>query len=232
MLKVELHSHTDIDPCDAIPYSTHTLIDDAARLGYHALAVTPHDKYFDPADDADYARARGITLIAGIERTVAGKHVLLLNFPAACAEVQTFDDVAALKAAYPNGLVIAPHAFYPNPSALRRTLLKKHAALFDAVEINALYTRAIDFNARAVRWAREHNLPLVGNSDLHTLDHLGRTYTLVDAEPDADAICAAIRNGRVEVRTAPVSHVHAGWTFARMLLAGGLGIVRRLLSRT
>ena len=228
MLKVELHCHTDIDPTDAIPYSTRTLIDHAARLGYHALAVTPHDQYFDPSADADYARARGVTLIAGIERTVQRKHVLLLNFPAACAHVRTFEDLAALKAAHPRGLVVAPHAFFPNPSALRRTLMDKHAALFDAIEINALYTRAINFNARAVRWARGRGKPLVGSSDLHSLDHLGRTYTLVDSQPDADAICEAIRQGRVEVRTTAVSHVHAGWTYARMLIAGGLGIVRRL----
>ena len=228
MLKVELHCHTDIDPSDAIPYSTRALIDHAAQLGYHAIAVTPHDKYFDPAGDADYARTRGITLISGIERTVQGKHVLLLNFPATCAEGQTFEDVAALKAAHPRGLVVAPHAFFPNPSALRRTLMDRHAALFDAVEINALYTRAVDFNARAIRWARARGKPLVGSSDLHSLDHLGRTYTLVDAAADADAICDAIRQGRVEVRTTAVSHVHAGWTYARMLLAGARGIVRRL----
>ena len=231
MLKVELHCHSDIDPSDIIPYSTRGLIDHAARLGFHALAITPHDKHFDPTADAEYARNMGITLIAGIERTVHGKHVLLLNFPAACAQVQTFDDIAALKAAHPKGLVVAPHAFFPNPSALRGKRMDKHAALFDAVEINALYTRVIDFNARAVRWAKEHGVPLVGNSDLHTLDHLGRTYSLVDAEPYADAICEAIRRGRVEVRTTPVSHLQATWTFGRMLVSGGLGILRRVCGR-
>jgi predicted metal-dependent phosphoesterase TrpH len=231
VLKVELHCHTEIDPSDAIPYSTRAFIDHAAQLGYHALAVTPHDLYFDPSADADYARDRGITLIAGIERTVHRKHVLLLNFPRACAAVRTFDDIIALKAAYPRGLVVAPHAFFPNPSALRRTLMNKHAAIFDAVEINALYTRAIDFNAAAVRWARERGLPLVGSSDLHSLDHLGRTYTLVDAEPHADAICDAIRHGRVEVRTAPLSNVYAAWTFGRMLITGARGLVRRLTRR-
>ena len=141
MLKVELHSHTDIDPLDHIPYSTRALIDHAARLKFDAIAVTPHDKYFDPSADAAYARARGITLIAGIERTIQGKHVLLLNFPNVCARVETFSDIAALKAAHPRGLVVAPHAFFPNPSALGRTLMDQHAALFDAVEVNALYTR-------------------------------------------------------------------------------------------
>ena len=228
MLKVELHCHTDSDPSDLIPYSTPRLIDHAARLGFQAIAVTPHDDYFDPSIYADYARARGIILIAGIERTVQRRHVLLLNFPTACAQVRSFTDIAALKTAHPRGLVVAPHAFFPNPSALRRRLMDQHAALFDAVEINAMYTRILDFNPPAVQWARQHRLPLVGNSDLHTLAHLGRTYSLVDAKPDADAICEAIREGRVEVRTKPVSHLHAGWTFGQMLVFGGLGRLRRL----
>ena len=47
-----------------------------------------------------------------------GRHILLVNFPAASAEVGCFEDVAALKAAHPQGLVVVPHAFYPTPSAL------------------------------------------------------------------------------------------------------------------
>ena len=48
MLKVELHAHTDQDPVDRIPHSTEQLIERAAALGYGALAVTLHDRYFDP----------------------------------------------------------------------------------------------------------------------------------------------------------------------------------------
>ena len=54
-------------------------------------------------------------------------------------------------------------------------------------------------------WARAHALPLVGNTDLHLLEQMGTTYSLVDAEPTPDAICAAIRAGRVEVRRSPLT---------------------------
>ena len=229
MLKVELHCHTDVDPSDRIVYSTRALLDRAADLGFGALAVTPHDAYFDPSGDATYARHRGVTLIAGIERTVHGKHVLLLNFPRECERVTTFTDIARLKVAHPRGLVVAPHAFYPNPSALRLTLMDRHAEVFDAVEVNALYTRLVDFNASAIAWARARGKPLVGSSDLHVLDRLGTTYSVVHAEPTADAICDAIRLGNVEVHTRPVSHRDAAWTFARMVMGGALGRVRRVV---
>jgi predicted metal-dependent phosphoesterase TrpH len=226
---VELHAHTDRDPLDNLRHSTRDLIDRAASLGYDALAITLHNRYFDPADDAAYARERGVVLIRGIERSIHHRHVLLINFPPSCADVRTFDDIAALKARSPGGLVIAPHPFYPIASALRGHL-DAHGAIVDAVEVNSMYTPLVNFNRRAIRWARERDKPLVGSTDLHLLEQMGTTYTLVDAEPDADAICGAIRAGRVEVRTAPLSTVRAGWIFARMLtagIAGRLGVVVR-----
>ena len=60
--------------------------------------------------------------------------------------------------------------------------------MFDSLEVNGLNTRNEDYNHGAIEWERRRDKPLVGNSDLHSLDHLGRTYTLVDAAPDPDAI--------------------------------------------
>lgn len=222
MLKVELHAHTNLDPLDRVSHSSRDLIDRAATLGYHALAITLHNRYFDPAIDAGYARERGVVLLPGIERSVHGKHVLLLNFPAACADVRTFDDIGALKRAFPNGLVVAPHPFYPIAHALYRRL-ERHQELFDAIEVNSIYTRLVNYNRRAIAWARANGKPLVGNTDLHLLEQLGTTYTLVDAVADPDAICDAIRRGRTDVRTEPLPTPRAVWIFSRMLAAGVAG---------
>jgi hypothetical protein len=51
--------------------------------------------------------------------------------------------------------------------------------------------------------------PVVGNGDVHRLEQLGTTYSLVDAEPNADAICAAIAAGRVQVVARPLSTLTA-----------------------
>ena len=225
MLKLELHAHTDADPLDAIPHSTRQLIDRAAALGYGGLAITLHNRYFDPAEDGEYARDRGVVLIPGIERSIDHRHVLLLNFPPACAEVRTFAEIAALKSRS-NGLVVAPHPFYPIHSALGPRL-DRHLDVFDAVEVNSMYTRFVNYNERAIRWARVNRKPLVGNTDLHLLEQLGTTFTLVEAQPDADAICDAIRRGRAEIRTEPLSTLRAGWIFSRMLALGLVGRLRR-----
>jgi predicted metal-dependent phosphoesterase TrpH len=217
VLKADLHIHTAEDPKDAIPYDAFELVDRAAVLGYGAVAITLHDRQLAVDDVADYGRRRGVVVIAGIERTIARKHVLLLNFPPTAEDVDSFDDLRRLKTAS-SGLVIAPHPFYPMPSCLRGEL-DRHADLFDAVEINAFYIRSCDFNHRAAEWASKHGKPLVGNGDVHRLWQLGTTYSLIDAAPDADAICEAIRAGRVDVRTTPISVVQAAALFASLTAA-------------
>jgi predicted metal-dependent phosphoesterase TrpH len=221
MIRVELHAHTSDDPADRIPHSTRELIDRAAALGYGALAITLHDRQLDAAPHADYARERGITLIPGVERTFGRVHVLLLNYPPEAASLRGFEDVAALRGRH-RGLVVAPHPCYPIRSAMGIARLDAHRDLVDAVEWNAMYTRGLNFNARAARWARENGKPIVGNSDIHRLEQMGPTASLVDVEPgaDADAICEAIRAGRVTLQTSPLSWPHAVSLFARMTANG------------
>lgn len=221
MIKTELHAHTDGDLADRIAHSAEALIDRASALGYGALAITLHDRWTDPAPFRDYAAERGVVMLSGIERSIERKHVLVINGPQDAARLTTFADLRAYRAANPSSLVVAPHAFYPIPSALG-AILDRHPDLFDALEVNAMRVTGIDFNRRARAWAAAHGKPLVGNSDLHILAQLGTTYSLVDAlAPTPDAICDAIKQGRVEVISTPLNWFRAGWLFTRMVLNGG-----------
>ncbi len=111
---------------------------------------------------------------------------------------------------------MAPHPFFPTGSCLG-ALLERHAELFDAVEWNAMFTRAINFNARAARWASANGKPMVGNGDVHRLWQLGTSYSRVDAAPDPTAICEAVRAGRVEVAAVPLSTAMAALTMADLV---------------
>jgi predicted metal-dependent phosphoesterase TrpH len=216
MLKIELHAHTADDPVDRIPHTTIELIDRTAALGYDALAITLHEQQLDVRRFESYAADRGIVLIPGVERTIEGRHVLLLNFTRATERVRTFADLARLKARE-HGLVVAPHPFFPTAVCLGRDL-ERHADLFDAIERNAMFVRGVDFNARAERWAARHGKPIVGNCDVHRLAQLGTTYSLVDAPPHVDAICEAIRAGSVRVEGRPLSWMAAARVVVPMML--------------
>src|SRR5579864_1839575 len=118
MLKVDFHTHTADDPVDRIRHTVPDLIDRAAALGYGALAITLHDRQLDVRPFAPYAADRGIVLLAGIERTIAGRHVLLINYRRGAPDVRTFADLARLRKNEP-GIVVAPHPFFPVGSCLR-----------------------------------------------------------------------------------------------------------------
>ena len=216
-LKVELHTHTADDPSDRIPHTTEELIDRAASLGYQALAITLHDKQLDVDNVSGHASRRNIVLIPGIERTIAGSHVLLLNFSPRAESIDTFEQLVALKREE-RGLVIAPHPFFPLGKCVGR-VLDAFPDVFDAVEVNAMYANGFNFNKRAIRWAQRHAKPLVGNCDVHRLAQLGSTYSLVDADPNPDSICEAIRAGHVTVCTQPLA-----WPKAISLFADVIGL--------
>jgi predicted metal-dependent phosphoesterase TrpH len=216
MLKVELHAHSADDPIDRVPHSSRELIDRAAALGFGALAITLHDRQLELGDLASYAAQRGVILIRGVERTIEGKHVLLLNFSGATRHTCTFQDLAQLREREPAGLVVAPHPFFPMPNSLG-PLLDTYADLFDAVEWHGMFTRIVNFNPRAREWASRHGKPLVGNGDVHRLHQLGACYSLVEAEPHPDALCEAIRQGRVQIVAKPVSLARAAGTMVDLL---------------
>ena len=89
----------------------------------------------------------------------------------------------------------------------------------------------LDFNRRAVTWARTNGKPTVGNTDLHLLEQMGTTYSMVDATPEPAAICQAIRAGRVTVTTTPLSEFRAASIFSRMLWGGARGRLRSARAR-
>jgi predicted metal-dependent phosphoesterase TrpH len=240
MIRAELHAHTADDPDDRVPFTAQDLIVRAGALGYGAIAITLHDAVCEPAPLSAFARQHGVRLLPGVERTIERAHVLLINFPSAAAmAVNRLEDIAALKAAHPHGLVVAPHPCYPIGSALGRRRLDAHAPLWDAIEVNALHVRGVDWNRAAIAWATAHGRPLVGNGDVHRLVQLGLTWSEVDVDlpagmsdtEAANAICEAIRAGRVRVVGAPLSPWKAAWIFAQMEFGGLRSRLRRLARR-
>ena len=238
-LKVDLHIHTKEDKEDRISYSAYQLIDEAALRDFDALAITNHDTLTYSHELKSYAAARGIVLIPGVEATIRGKHILLVNMPFKNGSYNSFEDVFRQKAA--NNLVIAPHPYFPGPDSLDGQL-EAAPHLFDAVEYCHLRTDRIDFNRQAVRFAEKYGLPVVGNSDAHVLDQFGLAYSLVEAEKTPDAIIEAIKAGQVKPVSQSLSLALAirifvrvavtknfTWTRPIELTCTGVAVIKHLL---
>ena len=80
-LKVDFHLHTADDPLDRVGHTARELILKAEDEGFDVISVTNHDRLTFSPDLFDFARERGLLLIPGIEMTIEGRHVLVLNPP-------------------------------------------------------------------------------------------------------------------------------------------------------
>jgi predicted metal-dependent phosphoesterase TrpH len=217
-IKFDFHMHTLDDPVDHHVYHTvFELLDKAASLRYDALAVTLHTRQFASSEAERYARDRGILLIPGIEQDIEGCHVLLINFPKEASEgIRTFEDLRRVKAESARSgaresLIIAPHPFFPGGVALKDKFWA-HKDVFDAVEVSGFFHKYWNPNRKAEAAAASLGLPLVGNSDTHTLRQFGTTWSEAESEKDTASLLRAIKAGKVEVK-------------GRALAAGELGVI-------
>ncbi|MDB5105835.1 MAG: hypothetical protein JWP91_3524 [Fibrobacteres bacterium] len=217
-VKFDFHMHTLDDPFDHHVYHTvFELLDKATVLHYDALAITLHTRQFHSRDAEKYAEDRGIILIPGVEQDIEESHVLLINFPKEASEgIRSFADLARVKAELarsgaPESLVIAPHPFFPSGVALKEKFWE-HKELFDAIEVSGFYHRRWDPNQRAREAAEKLGLPLVGNSDTHTLEQFGKTWSEVESDKDPVSILRAIKAGKAVVK-------------GRSLAVGEMGVI-------
>ena len=220
-LKADLHLHTKEDPEDIVKYSARELIDQGYQKGFEVLAITNHNQITYDNHLAEYAREREILLIPGAEATIDKKHVLLLNMDYSLRRIKTFDDLKLLKDGA--GLIIAPHPFFPNFTSLN-SKLKEHLDIFDAIEYSHCYLEKINFNKKAEDVAKEFSLPLIGTSDAHLPWQIGTTYSLIEAEKDLESVITAIKEGKVEIVTEPLSLPKACsivWILLSHMMRGG-----------
>jgi hypothetical protein len=205
-LKADLHIHTSEDPVDCVGYTARALISRAADDGFDVISITNHRQITFNQDLFSYAMEMGILLISGVEMTIHGRHVLVLNPPSyrMCSD---FFSLSKLRR--PETLIIAPHPYFPGITSLNGYLLK-HRNLFDALEYCHFYSSMINFNQRAVKVSQSFGLPLVGTSDAHFFSQLGVTYSLIYAEKNLEAVFAAIRQNKIRIISRPLKHLEMG----------------------
>lgn len=218
-LKANLHFHSSEDPLDIIPYDLFEGIDKASSLGFDILASTPHEGHIVLPEHIEYATAKNILLLPGIEANIyedgskRRSHVVILNCDKSVEQIKTFADLEKYKADHPEIFIIAPHPFFYGSFSLHRRL-EKYIDLFDAVEFSWFYTKWFDWNKRGEAIALKYNKPYVATSDTHFFDFMDDHFVTIDAsEKTPAAIFSAIRAGAFENTTSPSSLFDIFFTF-------------------
>jgi predicted metal-dependent phosphoesterase TrpH len=208
MLKADFHMHCLEDPRDYLSHTSYDLIDHAAKHGYQVLSITLHGKRFCPPELVEYAADKGILLIPGIEAYVDKVEVLLLGVSDEDLQgLRTMQHLAALREKKGDDLlVIAPHPFYSLPQCAG-PWLEKVPDNFDAIEFCRFYTQYWDRNRIAKKVAEKIGKPMIACSDTHRLDWMHDHYCLLDAEQTKESVFAAIRAGKIQNVSAPLTYL-------------------------
>lgn len=171
-----------------------------AKLDLDVIAITDHERI----DAALVARAiaadRGLRfeVVVGEEITTLGGHLLGLWLEAPVKPLRSLrSTIAAIHDQ--GGLAIPAHPLVPYPLCaqgfvLRRLLADEPRFRPDAIEAFNPTTLGRPWHGRVVRFAEEHGLARVGNSDAHSLDAIGSGHTTFPGRT-ADELRAAILAG-------------------------------------
>jgi predicted metal-dependent phosphoesterase TrpH len=194
-VKADLHVHTIYSHDSLITLKD--LFFYAKKRGLTAVAITDHDTV---EGTLKIAKETDLLIIPGIEVSSRNGHIVGLNLQEPVKKGLSADETVD-KIHEAGGLAVACHPF-----ALFKGSLGKHAnAKFDAIEtINA---SAFPFGRcvrKATQIAERFRLPCVAGTDAHYGPAIGYAYTLIDAEPQAEAIAKAIAKGLCQPFGKPV----------------------------
>jgi predicted metal-dependent phosphoesterase TrpH len=186
-VKADLHIHTTYSIDSVI--SKKELVFYAKKSGLNAVAVTDHNRI---EGALKMVQQTDFLIIPGIEVSSMHGHIIGLNvktlIPRGLSVDETVDQIHEA-----GGIAIACHPF----ALLKGSIGKYVSGNFDAVEtINASafpFKRATN---QANCLAKRLKLPKVGGTDAHYGPVIGQAYTLLDSEPNVEAIIKAIKNGK------------------------------------
>ena len=163
------------------------------------IAITDHDEIEGALQARNYALtfADAPLVIVGEEVSSREGHVLGLFLTQRIPPGMTAaESVAAIHAQ--GGVAIAAHPFWrterPGVGKVHGVGWGAAKIPFDAIEVENATPGLYLYNQMAHRMQEELDLPMVGNSDAHILDAVGRAYTRYPGQGEA-ALRAAIKAG-------------------------------------
>jgi len=186
-MRADLHIHS-VYSGDA-NQTPEEVLERAEQLGLGAIAITDHNSLEGSIEALTIAS--DMIILPAMEISSKGGHILAYNL---VSEVErdlsvqnTISRIHEL-----GGIAVAPHP-YRLWSGLGKKRIRESA--FDGIEIkNGRST--VGANRRAQQLARSLDLPATGGSDAHTLEDVGKAYTLFpdDCSNKEDMVKAILEN--------------------------------------
>ncbi len=200
--RADLHIHTVASDgvADVVAILDHV----AARGELDVIAITDHERIDAALAGRAIARDRGLAVevVVGEEVTTLGGHLLALFIERRIRPYRSLGrTIADVHEA--GGLAIPAHPLVPYPLCAQGFVLRRllddpdEAVRPDALETFNPTALGRPWHDRVVRFADDHGLAHIGNSDAHALPAIGQGWTTFPGRT-ADDLRAAIGAGATE----------------------------------
>ena len=200
--RADLHIHTVASDglADVVSIVEHV----AARGGLDVIAITDHERVDAALAGRSIAQDRGlpVDVIVGEEVTTLGGHLLALFIERRIRPYRTLGRTIA-EVHDAGGIAIPAHPLVPYPLCAQGWVLRgllddpDKAVRPDALETFNPTALGRPWHDRVVRFADDHGLARIGNSDAHALDAVGSGWTTFPGRTAAD-LRAAIEAGQTD----------------------------------
>lgn len=202
-MKLDLHTHTRCSKDSLMRYDR--IIRAVQRAGLDGIAVTDHNELRGALELASIAP---FPVIPAEEiKTSQGEIIgLFLHewIPPGLAPLETVDRIHEQ-----GGVAYVPHPFDEvRGSRIRREALEEVTPHIDVLEVFNARNAIPSYNARALEYARRHNLLAGAGSDAHTYAEYGRAYVDIPPFNGPQEFLESMRQGHWRGRlSSPLVHV-------------------------
>lgn len=202
-MKIDLHTHTRCSKDSLMQYDR--IITAVQRAGLDGIAVTDHNELHGALELASIAPF--LVIPAEEIKTSQGEVIGLFldeRIPPGLAPLETVERIHEQ-----GGIAYVPHPFDEvRGSRIRREALEEITPHVDVLEVFNARNAIPSYNARALEYARRHNLLAGAGSDAHTYSEYGRAYVDIPPFEGPQEFLASMRQGRWRGRlSSPLVHV-------------------------
>ncbi|MXV62667.1 phosphoesterase [Natronorubrum sp. JWXQ-INN-674] len=200
---IDFHVHSDDSYDGHEPIEL--VLEHAADIGLDGVVITDHDEISESLRAAALAPEYGLVGIPGVEVSTRHGHLLAIGVEERPDPGQPFMETVETVREL-GGIAIVPHPFQRSRHGVRKRRIKDA----DAIETYNSMVFTGYRNRRARTFARRRDYPEIGASDAHYLPNVGKAYTEILVEPDAenptkadidgDELVEAILEGRTQIR--------------------------------
>lgn len=178
-MKIDFHIHSEYSKDSRSKIEE--IIKFSIKNGFDAISITDHDSLEGSIQAIKYVKEKKLSLkiIPGIEIKTNCGEILAYNIKKDPNEREIFSLIKLLKQ---EGAIIAiPHPFDNlRKGTIKRDILNKIVDQIDFLEINS---RCLPYmNLKTIKFAKSKNLKLIGGSDSHFLNEIGKVYTITEKE--------------------------------------------------